>query len=100
MGKGGKSRDHPVNSGGLTGKPKPTMIPTNCPAPAHSCCQPPTVSAPLVQPSSSSCCAGVHGKLHDQGLGFPPLTVQPMLEAWVEGVKKELLHKQELMVQH
>ena len=35
----------------------------------------------------------------DQSLGFQVPTVQPMLEAWLEGVKKEMAQKQELMFQ-
>ena len=32
-------------------------------------------------------------------MGFQVPTVQPMLEAWLEGVKKEMSQKQELMFQ-
>jgi len=35
----------------------------------------------------------------DQTVGFQPLTVQPVLEAWVEGMKKDFLQRQELMFQ-
>ena len=35
----------------------------------------------------------------DQSLGFQVLTVQPMLEAWLEGVRKEIIQKQEFMFQ-
>ena len=35
-----------------------------------------------------------------QTMGFQPLTVQPaVLEAWVEGIKKDMLLRQELMFQ-
>ena len=33
------------------------------------------------------------------GQGFQVPTVQPMLEAWLEGVKKDLSQKQEIMFQ-
>ena len=64
-------------------------------------------------PAPTPCCQPSHGHGHVQpvsehgGLGMPVFpgqgfqvpTVQPMLEAWLEGVKKDLSQKQEIMFQ-
>ena len=34
-----------------------------------------------------------------QAVGFQPPTVQPLLETWMENVKKDILQKQDLMFQ-
>ena len=40
-----------------------------------------------------------HVQAQPEAVGFQTATVQPMLEAWMEGVKKEMIQKQELMFQ-
>ena len=59
----------------------------------QACCQP-SNQADLVSSVTDKC---VHGQ--EQSLGFQVPTVQPLLETWLEGVRKEMNQKQEFMFQ-
>ena len=68
-------------------------------APSHVCCQqdagqsdPASHQAASNQSCTGSCQAGL-------ATGFQPPTVQPVLEAMMENVKKEMLQKQDFMLQ-
>ena len=63
----------------------------------HVCCQPcATGDAVSNQPGAGQ--SGSVGADHQAG-GFQPPKVQPMLETWIESVKRDMLQKQELMFQ-
>ena len=44
-------------------------------------------------------CCGHLSADHAQAVGFQQPTVQPVLEAWIESVKKDMLQKQDQMLQ-
>ena len=84
-------------------------------APSHSCCQPcadqchprggqsepVSIQAGASQSGTGNCLSGHrcgdHLSADNQGFQLP--TVQPVLEAWAESVKKDLLQRQDLMLQ-
>ena len=103
---GGKPKPSDNSSEGIksgsgctcTGKVSSPAVPA---VPGHVCCQGDPVSH-LASPGHA-CQAGhvcAHQDAdHSQAVGFQLPTVQPVLEAWIENVKKEMLQKQDLMLQ-
>ena len=77
-------------------------------AAGHTCCQSGTDKSTIGDaashqtglgiPGPATCHAG-HTIADPQALGFQPPTVQPLLETWMESVRKDMLHKQDLMFQ-
>ena len=80
----------------------PTWRPDGAPPSTWTGHHNPGVHEP-VHPAAAGTCQGqqvyTSPTTVPHAVGFQPLTVQPVLEAWVEGIKKDMLLRQELMFQ-